>query len=263
MAPRQCIDLPSLGALDCYTDAVLCMCGERLDRLCTSSTQCLSGDRCLRLRVSGIQFCFSCALAPLIVETHEIVDTQSSCVRDDSALGPATGERPGGTESDEDAGGNNSAGGGEESGDGGSAPGGPGNGGNGDVCVAARQLRHLPRSALLYARHRLATVLCDAHGSCATPGHIIVHAGVAQTMATYCRLRLPMPARATAGEAGRVDGGGGGGCERRVMWVNSLKMRAQLRVPSDSPDMQFTAFAARFGTPVEEAILAMLLRFFF
>ncbi|KAI0564441.1 hypothetical protein FGB62_25g053 [Gracilaria domingensis] len=109
-----------------------------------------------------------------------------------------------------------------------------------EVCIAARYLAHLSPTELLYKKHFSSRVLCDAFGSCATAGHIVRYRGKAMMMKTYCA---------------HV-----GGCSPRVMKVNSPRYRRALDVPSDTPDLSFTAFAARHGTKAEEYILGTAIR---
>lgn len=105
-----------------------------------------------------------------------------------------------------------------------------------DVCIDASALSHLPASHLVYAEHRRAGVLCDASGSCATPGHIVVHNGVPMMMASYCA----------------VDGVT---CSKKVTLVNSPRMGRALRVQSKTNGLEYTALAARYGSKTEEALL--------
>lgn len=112
-----------------------------------------------------------------------------------------------------------------------------------EVCVDARALAHLPSHALVFgAAHRRSAVLCDAAGACATPGHLVVFKGEAMLMRRYCALAAS------------------GGCSRRVMLVNSPRMRRGLRVASKTGGLEFTALAARFGSAAEEVALRVLVR---
>lgn len=104
------------------------------------------------------------------------------------------------------------------------------------VCVDARALAHLPRDALVYEEHRKARVLCDVRGACATAGHMVRFEGRAMMMRSYCAVV--------------------GGCVERVMRVNSPRYRRGLVVKSRTEGLVFTAFAARYGTKVEEGVLA-------
>lgn len=104
------------------------------------------------------------------------------------------------------------------------------------VCVDASALDHLRREELVYAEHVMARVLCDAQGACATPGHVVRFNGRAMMMRSYCAAV--------------------GGCARDVMLVNSPRYRRGLMVGTKTQGLEFTAFAARFETRVEEHVLA-------
>lgn len=110
------------------------------------------------------------------------------------------------------------------------------------ICVAAKHVAYLPKSNLIYNLNRRAHVLCDFNGSCATPGHMVIFNGVPMMMKTYCHGHVKQP------------------CKRRIMFVNSPRMHAKLRIFSDSPGLEFTALAAQFETVVEERALQVLLR---
>lgn len=106
---------------------------------------------------------------------------------------------------------------------------------NPDICVDAALLDHLPRSQLVFREHRYASVMCDGDGSCATPGHIVVHRRKPMTMRRYCAVV--------------------GGCKYRNKLVNSPKIRPGLRVASRTEELHFTPFAARYETKLEELVL--------
>ncbi|PXF43210.1 hypothetical protein BWQ96_07039 [Gracilariopsis chorda] len=108
-----------------------------------------------------------------------------------------------------------------------------------DVCIAARSLAHLSQRDLVYARHRVARVLCDSSGSCATPGHIVLFHGVPMMMTSYCEAVS---------------------CVAKIMHVNSPRYTRAVRVPSLTDGLQFTAFAARYQTTTEEHLLATAIR---
>lgn len=108
------------------------------------------------------------------------------------------------------------------------------------VCIDVRMLDHLPRNTLVFEEHRLAVVLCDDTGSCATPGHIVMWRGKAMMMRTYC---------------GIVKG-----CKEQEMLVNSPKYRRQMRVNSKTAGLVYTAFAARYETNTEEHVLRLAVR---
>ena len=109
-----------------------------------------------------------------------------------------------------------------------------------EVCVDAEALAHLPARDLVFATHRVARVLCDTNGSCATRGHIVVWRGVPMMMRSYCREVV---------------------CEARTIKVNAPRYRRKLRVESQTSGLHFTALAARYETVVEERALHLAVRF--
>lgn len=110
----------------------------------------------------------------------------------------------------------------------------PGSGSRNAVCVDAAALAGMKRDKLVFAEHRLAEVLCDGNGSCATAGHMVVFEGRTMMMRTYCAAM---------------------GCTKRKILVNSPKYQLQLRVPSKTEGLFYTAFAARYATRMEEVAL--------
>lgn len=114
--------------------------------------------------------------------------------------------------------------------------------GSEDVCISVRHLQHLSSSELVFAGHRRASVLCDARGSCATPGHIVVYQSRPMTMHRFCSIVSK-------------------GCGRQVMTVNSPRMRYGLRVDSFTEGLKFTPLSAKYETGFEEAVLNVLVRF--
>lgn len=114
-------------------------------------------------------------------------------------------------------------------------------GGNEDeddgVCVDARALKHLAAHELVFPTHRTARVLCDQNGSCATPGHVVLYKATAMMMKSYCALV---------------------GCTHRVMKVNSPKLKRAIRIPTNTDNLHFTAFAARYQTTFEELALTAI-----
>lgn len=108
------------------------------------------------------------------------------------------------------------------------------------MCIAAEALAHLPSTHLVYPEHAQALVLCDLHGSCATPGHIVEYLGTGMMMKTYCYTV--------------------GGCEENIMPVNSPRMSKVRRVKSKTTGLIYTAFAARHETSLEEHAMAVLVR---
>eukprot|EP00178_Gracilaria_changii_P015845 TRINITY_DN444_c8_g1_i1.p1 TRINITY_DN444_c8_g1~~TRINITY_DN444_c8_g1_i1.p1 ORF type:complete len:468 (-),score=28.44 TRINITY_DN444_c8_g1_i1:289-1692(-) len=108
-----------------------------------------------------------------------------------------------------------------------------------EVCIDARALLSFDKQDLLYPTHRMATTLCDQFESCATPGHIVLFKGKPMMMKSYCRRTL---------------------CTKRVMLVNSPKYRKGILVHSNSVELKFTPFAARYETLVEEISISWFVR---
>eukprot|EP00177_Eucheuma_denticulatum_P003138 GFKZ01005659.1.p1 GENE.GFKZ01005659.1~~GFKZ01005659.1.p1 ORF type:complete len:377 (-),score=56.00 GFKZ01005659.1:213-1343(-) len=102
------------------------------------------------------------------------------------------------------------------------------------VCIDVEALSHLSADDLVFSSHSLSSVLCDEFGSCATRGHIVTYRGKAMMMATYCKL---------------VE------CERKKILVNSPRYKMGRRISSKTKDLEYTAFAARYETRVEEKFL--------
>lgn len=110
---------------------------------------------------------------------------------------------------------------------------------DGDVCIGSHHLEGMKMNELVYGKHILANVLCDKKSSCATPGHMVRYNGEGMMMRSYCNIV---------------------GCERKVMKVNSPRYGMGKVVKSSSEGLEFTAFAARYATKVEEHVLAGFLR---
>lgn len=109
-------------------------------------------------------------------------------------------------------------------------------------CIAVSALSEFHPQELVYPMHMQSTVLCDQWKSCATPGHIVVFHDKAMMMQEYCRSVF-------------------GGCVRRIMLVNSPRINRKLRVKSMSPELQYTALSARYGSSAEKLILSWLIRY--
>lgn len=108
-----------------------------------------------------------------------------------------------------------------------------------EICIDAEALRHMPREELVFSEHVMGRVLCDSEGSCATYGHIVVYHGRAMMMGTYCEMV---------------------GCTGRAKHVNSPKYSRRRRVQSRTEGLEYTAFAARWETKVEERVLTAAVR---
>lgn len=107
------------------------------------------------------------------------------------------------------------------------------------ICIDAKALRHFTSDQLVFQKHARAIVLCDKNESCTTPGHMVVYRGAAMMMRSYCDVV---------------------GCEKRVMEVNSPRYRRGLRVMSRTEGLEYTAFAARYGTRGEEVVMQVAVR---
>lgn len=107
------------------------------------------------------------------------------------------------------------------------------------ICVDANALAHLPRHRLRYLNHMMAPVLCDASGSCATPGHMVIFRETAMMMHSYCAL-VP--------------------CSTRTILVNSPRYSRAVRLSTRTHALYFTAFAARYVTHTEENMFALAVR---
>lgn len=109
------------------------------------------------------------------------------------------------------------------------------------VCIGLHHLQHMKKQQLVFEHHRMAMVLCDGQGSCATPPHVVVWMGNALTMREYC-------AKVSA-------------CTSAEMLVNSPRWTAGVRVASHTNGLRFTALAARWETLVEREFLRVAVRF--
>lgn len=108
-----------------------------------------------------------------------------------------------------------------------------------EVCIDAEALRHLDARDLVFTKPSIARVLCDSNRSCSTPGHVVVFTGKAMMMKTYCEMV---------------------GCTEERMHVNSPRLSRRVRIPSNTRQLEYTGFAARYGTRAEEAFLATAVR---
>lgn len=112
------------------------------------------------------------------------------------------------------------------------------------VCIDARVFHADAKlhGQRLFKDDRMARVLCDPSGSCATPGHMVVFHATAMTMSRYCRII-------------ETTLNGQASCTNRNMLVNSARYVPGLRIQSSTHHLQFSALAARFETRVEEFVL--------
>lgn len=254
--PRTCYN-EDTELCDAATDTT-CSCISTDNLLCTGSTDCLPGDVCSTFEGVDNPACVSCIL-DLDSDNGTAIDG-GNC---DSSRDPNTTQNPSQTELPQPSASQDSVesspasatlsplpqppaasspnpddsqtGASTTPKPGGSPIAGP------RVCIAVDALEQLPSSALVYATHRRASVLCDQHENCATPGHMVLFNKVAMSMNDYCARR-------------NVS------CVKRVKLVNSPKMKMGLRIPSKSKSLQFTALAAARETWLETTILKVVLR---
>ena len=109
----------------------------------------------------------------------------------------------------------------------------------GRLCIASSLLGHLKREELFYETDEFADVLCDLNGSCATAGHMVVWEGRGMMMERYC---------------GMVR------CVERVMKVNNPRYRRGMNVKTQTEGLEFSLFAAVYGTRAEEILLRTAMR---
>ncbi|CDF33151.1 unnamed protein product [Chondrus crispus] len=107
------------------------------------------------------------------------------------------------------------------------------------VCIDARILSHLAAEELIFKKHAHATVLCDKNESCATPAHMVIFNDETMMMKSYCSIVS---------------------CKEMAMLVNSPRYRRGMTVETYTNGLQFTSFAARYGTLIEERILSSVIR---
>lgn len=110
------------------------------------------------------------------------------------------------------------------------------------VCVDADLLEEAGVKDFVFESHRMARVLCDEMGSCATAGHMVEWKGVGMMMKTYCEKEM------------------GGRCKEKVLGVNSPKWMKGRRIASRTKGLKFTAIAARWESQMEEIVLKMGIR---
>lgn len=252
---RKCyeVSMPTLLPVECTADSELCVCLDT-DATCESSNDCDEGERCARELESGqnFQVCISCNLPSEIFESLqlEFVDENPSTCPSatvsptpSSSAGVASDAFPT-SEHSPDANPAPSASpetglGGDENED--NNDGADEEEDNDEVCISIEALSGYSQKQLVYSDHRRAAVLCDQYGNCATPGHMVLYKQRPMMMRTYCAQTQQT-------------------CTRRVMLVNSPRMKTAMRIPSKSEHLQFLAFAARMQTRTEEVLLSGLIR---
>eukprot|EP00737_Agarophyton_chilense_P002610 gb/GEZJ01002986.1/.p1 GENE.gb/GEZJ01002986.1/~~gb/GEZJ01002986.1/.p1 ORF type:complete len:448 (-),score=10.61 gb/GEZJ01002986.1/:956-2299(-) len=107
------------------------------------------------------------------------------------------------------------------------------------VCISVLHLSHFHESDLVYSTHRQARVLCDSRNNCATAGHIVIYRRIPMMMSSYCsEVR----------------------CTEKTMEVNSPKYKSARKIRSNSENLMFTSFAARYNSIVEEKLLRIIIK---
>lgn len=94
-------------------------------------------------------------------------------------------------------------------------------------------------SDLVYRNHQWTTVLCDANESCATPGHVVKFNGKNMMMKTFCTIVS---------------------CGKKEMHVNSPRYSRAVFINSKTEGLQYTVFAARYESRLEEAVISAAVR---
>lgn len=211
-SPRVCIS----DELSACPGSGVCFCASTSYIMCVTSNDCLPMDRCSLLE-DGDKTCLSCSFDPYdnMYESTPVdagnCDNSSTSATPSTTRLPASSTSPRGTPI--------------------SSPG---------ICISSDALTHIKSSALVFAAHKRASVLCDQHESCATPGHMVIFNRVPMSMNDYCT----QP---------------GVFCIRRVKKVNSPKMKLGLRITSRSQNLEFTALAATKETWAEKTLLKIFL----
>lgn len=111
-----------------------------------------------------------------------------------------------------------------------------------DGCVDVEILKKRGIVDMVYKENKKRWTLCDDHGNCATPGHMIEWNGNIKMMKRYCQDDVI------------------GGCNWQHRWVNSPKGRwKSLRVRGEN-GIKFTAAAAKWQSQTEEVLLRWMVR---
>lgn len=230
---RRCIHTSFQGTAPC-TGQDACACYPIVLQDCEKDEECVDGEVCKLYVTPDGKICMEASVAASMPDGA----AGGGDARPDEPVPPG-GERPVAASDDDDA---DSAGAGPGANEGtGAATDGESESREPDdsVCIGAHSLGHLARQDLVFERDRRARVLCDANNSCATPGHIVVWKGDPMMMRRYCEVVW---------------------CEKKVLPVNSPKWRRRRLVPSFTRGLQFTTFAARWASTVEEGVLVAAVR---
>lgn len=186
-----------------------CFCLRINPPMCSTSENCPKGEVCIRITVFP-RMCFGEDSTNLLILKNsmpvQIINKES-----DDIISNGKGNIPPGQQNKDE-----------------------------NVCISVVELgRHVRREDFIFPKDRQATVLCDAHDSCATPGHMVVFRGSAMRMSSYCLIVR---------------------CESRVMMVNSPRYKAKMTLPSSTHGLTYTGLAARHDTMMEEIILKAAIR---
>lgn len=238
---RTCYQAPPASGIRCPDIAFVgCRCYPLRPATCQDSTECDSGEVCAVEAETKSAICMSQSAA----DNPNLVFDSDSASDDDSSVSDDNGEAPNGSDETSPS---TVSGGADQIPSQTVSPidqipsptASPTPSSDGDICIDARMLHHLSRDELVFPKDLWARVLCDPEDNCATPGHIVVHQERGMMMATYCQ---------------KVS------CVKRTLLVNSPRYRTRRRVASNSQQLQFTGFAARYSSRIEESVLAMAVR---
>lgn len=218
LPPRECLDIADEPDARCPPAGARCVCGYLVIPACADDADCAEGEACIPRSGMDHDFCVS----------KNVLSSGGGGVAPMPSAGVDGGESE--SESEGEGAGVTAEPSADASPDASPATSEPAEA----VCIDAALLSHLPPSGLSFRTHRLARVWCDARGSCATGGHMVVWRGRVMMMRSYC------------GEVG---------CERAVRRVNSPRYRRGARVSSRSPGLVFMTLAARFESTLEELVI--------
>lgn len=176
---------------------------------CTRSSQCAPNKACVRFRPPSNDtknFCLPCSSLSGSIMYTEQVDTDERCPSPTPPNHETLGED--------------------------------------HNCIAAKHLMAARRQLedLVFATHRIGSVLCDGSGSCATPSHIVAFQGRPMTMREYC------------------SNSSQDGCVWREMLVNSPRYVRGDRTSSLTKGLEFTTFAAKYETDFEQHFLKIIVQ---
>lgn len=202
------------------------------DRFCADrdGQECTGGDLCICVPPSGFVQCSSSSDCLRNGEVCVQLDESTACISQEVANNSGfevVDDRP--SEDEETVSGSDDV-----------ASTNPGvNNETGEACIDARALGHFPLNRLVFKTHAFSHVLCDTNDSCATRSHVVMFRGRAMRMRIYCELV---------------------GCRQATMGVNSPHFSRGMRIESKTKGLEYTGFAARYDTQVEESVIRMAIR---